>query len=292
MTRTTPPRPIDVEAHFPELRAWRREAVRLHPRPGKPEVGDDSMGGPLLWPAEEPWPVCAGEHEDMGDGYPEEGEPLLVPIVQIRREAAPGVPFPEGRDLLQVLWCPFDHDNGFYCPEPRVFWRTAAEVGEVRPTPPAPAGAPDRYVPVPCVLHPEAVADYGLQELDPGLCAELSERHGAVAAEAADHLDELVQVPGTKLGGWPGWVQGPQWPACAGCGQTAEHLLTVASWEFSPGSERLWLPLEDPEPPAGDDGFPPAMDPAGLMLGDAGSLQVFECRTCPGRPGAFGFDCS
>ncbi|MDT0330148.1 hypothetical protein [Nocardiopsis lambiniae] len=71
--------------------------------------------------------------------------------------------------------------------------------------------------------------------------------------------------------------------------EVMEHLLTVASWEFSPGSERLWTPSED----RGEqerDGFPPAVDPTGPMPGDVGSIQVFECRSRPGRPSAFSFD--
>jgi hypothetical protein len=61
MTRTTPPRP-DMVAVVPELAAYARTATRLHPRPGAPGVGDSSVGGPLLWPAEEPWPVCTADH--------------------------------------------------------------------------------------------------------------------------------------------------------------------------------------------------------------------------------------
>lgn len=61
MTRTTPPRP-DVVAAVPELAAYARTATRLHPRPGSPGVGDSSVGGPLLWPAEEPWPVCTADN--------------------------------------------------------------------------------------------------------------------------------------------------------------------------------------------------------------------------------------
>ncbi|MEV0523319.1 hypothetical protein AB0I66_07830 [Streptomyces sp. NPDC050439] len=62
MTRTTPPRPLDVEALFPELAAYRGTTTRLHPRPGNPDVSASSVGGPLLWPAEEPWPVCTEAH--------------------------------------------------------------------------------------------------------------------------------------------------------------------------------------------------------------------------------------
>ncbi len=58
MPRTTPPRPLDVTVLFPELAPMARTAVRLHPRTGTPTAADSSIGGPLLWPAEEPWPTC------------------------------------------------------------------------------------------------------------------------------------------------------------------------------------------------------------------------------------------
>ncbi|MET7401261.1 hypothetical protein ABZS66_48055 [Dactylosporangium sp. NPDC005572] len=58
MTRTTPPRPLDIAARFPELREHSATATRLHPRPGTPAPADSSVGGPVLWPAGEPWPTC------------------------------------------------------------------------------------------------------------------------------------------------------------------------------------------------------------------------------------------
>ncbi|NUR40209.1 MAG: hypothetical protein HOV73_09020 [Streptomyces sp.] len=62
MTRTTPPRPFDIEALLPELAAHRGTCTRLHPRPGAPTPYDSSVGGPLLWPADEPWPPWTQEH--------------------------------------------------------------------------------------------------------------------------------------------------------------------------------------------------------------------------------------
>ncbi|GIJ44167.1 hypothetical protein Val02_10530 [Virgisporangium aliadipatigenens] len=58
MSRTTPPRPFDITAVFPELREHSATATRLHPRPGAPTAADSSIGGPLRWPADEPWPHC------------------------------------------------------------------------------------------------------------------------------------------------------------------------------------------------------------------------------------------
>ncbi|NEA47584.1 hypothetical protein [Streptomyces sp. SID10815] len=62
MSRTTPSRPLDVTALFPQLAPLARTATRLHPRPGSPSRHNSSVGGPLLWPAEEPWPHCEGPH--------------------------------------------------------------------------------------------------------------------------------------------------------------------------------------------------------------------------------------
>lgn len=54
-----------VEALTAELPAFAdhiREATLLQPAPGTPGLGDSSVGGPVLWPADEPWPVCTGPH--------------------------------------------------------------------------------------------------------------------------------------------------------------------------------------------------------------------------------------
>jgi hypothetical protein len=72
MARTTAPRPFDIAEVFPELREHRGTATRLHPRTGTPTIADSSIGGPLLWPADEPWPMCT-------DGDAHDIEVLLTP---------------------------------------------------------------------------------------------------------------------------------------------------------------------------------------------------------------------
>src|SRR5262245_40812923 len=109
MTRTTPSRPVDVEALFPEVAAYRREATRLHPRQGEPGIRDSSVGGPLLWPAHEPWPHCLDAHPKIGFDPQPLGPVPLVPVLQLYAADVPDLPFPPGTDLLQLLWCPYDH---------------------------------------------------------------------------------------------------------------------------------------------------------------------------------------
>ncbi|THV27709.1 hypothetical protein E9998_14040 [Glycomyces paridis] len=42
----------------------------MHPREGTPTARASSIGGPLLWPAAEPWPTCTEQHDDS------ESEPI------------------------------------------------------------------------------------------------------------------------------------------------------------------------------------------------------------------------
>ncbi|MEU8927100.1 DUF1963 domain-containing protein [Kitasatospora sp. NPDC048545] len=269
MTRRTPPRPVPVEEQFPEVVPFRREAVRLHPRAGRPAPGDSSVGGPLLWPAREPWPDCP-EHP---------GSPMVA-VVQVRRADVPDlVPFPEGRDLLQVLWCPRAHDGQWVVPLVR--WRSAAEVGEVRQAPPVPPEARYGQVPRPCVVHPEPVTEYPSWDLPDALWDALEPRFEQVEAETGwDYQFHLSTAPGIKLGGYPGWCQEPRWPHCPTCRAPMDHLLTVDSTEDH-DCRLTWTPVEDRDL---------RRQGADLSLGDLGGVYLFECRACPGRPFAHRYD--
>lgn len=75
VVRFVSPSPIfDIARVFPELEPFAATTVRLHPRRGKPGARDSSVSGPLLWPADEPWPWCTAPHEhDSPNAY----QPLL-----------------------------------------------------------------------------------------------------------------------------------------------------------------------------------------------------------------------
>ncbi|MFI6038756.1 hypothetical protein ACIBBD_32420 [Streptomyces sp. NPDC051315] len=332
MPRTTPPRPLDVEAEFPELAAHRGLSTRLHPRPGDPGPTESSVGGPLLWPADEPWPVCRTPHrrdrgrriEDVheerrvlarawlrttGTGPSDEERetvtalrrrhrvpglddttPLpLLPLAQLFARDVPGLGAPEGSDLLQVLWCPFDAHAG-HGPGLRLVWRRAADVGALLTEPPRPpvVGSAD-YVPEPCVLDPEPVVEHQYQEL---LGAELCERieeWEEAAEEAAEDDDEaddeadcvtyhhdLSLAPGWKVGGFASWsVTGPADLVCS-CGAPTRLLLTVAGSEWDRGS-LSWVPVEDRERIDTYD----ANVPTRVVVGRGGSLNVFVCTADP-----------
>jgi hypothetical protein len=181
---TTPPSPIDVPSEFPALAPYARTTVRLHPRPGTPAIEHSSVGGPLLWPVDEPWPMCDGPNGyDHHDNSPGEPAAPLVPVVQLLVDDVPELPFPDGTDVLQVLWCPFDHDP-FSAPRPQVRWRRRAGLGACRSSMPSPDAESDpRLVPSPCVVDPERVVEYPIYDLPEGAWSRIREAVRRVARE-------------------------------------------------------------------------------------------------------------
>ncbi|GIG01128.1 DUF1963 domain-containing protein [Catellatospora citrea] len=297
---TTPHARIDVAAVIPQLAPLARTTIRLHPRPGTPTAGQSSMGGPLLWPADEPWPTCDGpQGDDHLDSWPGEPEVPLVPVLQLYAADVPQLPFPAGTDLLQVLWCPFDHAP-WGSPRPQLRWRRRADITDPRRLMPSPDTEADQnHIPDPCVLSPEPVTEYPTHDLSLAVWSQIRDQVAQIKQDTGwDYDSDLAVAPGTKVDGYPGWTQQPDWPECA-CGSQMQHLLTVASWEFNRGDDKRWITMADRPAMAGwawdspeDHPWRAIRNPAGLMLGDVGGICLFVCTTCPDRPFDYRFDCS
>jgi hypothetical protein len=349
-------RPVDIASVFPELRPLARSATRLHPRRGEPQVRDSSIGGPLLWPADEAWPECRlprmveherpitpeelrqheshmeaarARHEQLRarlerlladpntpeetrqtlaqhlatseeDWNPATAEPPkvvrsgsndrstaadpMVALLQLHAADAPSIAFPDGADLLQVLWCTHSHfpddlpaSPSHYGPAPLVVWRRASDVHDVLAQIPAPpAGASEGfYLPRPCVLAPEQVVDYP----DPGdLPDALRDRveawSDALEAERGlSYWADLSAAPGWKTGGWPSWLEEPSRPTCQ-CGAGMTLLLSIATSEWG---GRSWRPPEDRHyPDQGIEGVHVSV-PTDVMVGNHGDMHLFWC---------------
>ncbi|WP_404815767.1 hypothetical protein [Streptomyces thermolineatus] len=303
---------------FPELREHFRTALLLEPQPGEPGPHDSSVGGPLLWPADEEWPVCSEEHrvdhrEDLsaedrsalervrqrraerrrsGNNVLSEEDAAvydrisarggvidmaswqvhslrpeapaagvaMIPVLQLFARDVPGVEWPEGTDLLQVLWCPNDHDTPpgqgpyYFGPTVALRRRSAGDVRDALAAPPAPRRTDDRYyLPRPCTVAPVETPDLpDRDELPPDLRERVDQWRGGTGRT---EYRDLGCVQGWKLGGWPTW-----------CVTDLVKIDCVCSARM-----RLFLTI--------DSGGGP-----GLVVGRGGRLQVFQCPEDIGHP--------
>ncbi|MFD7629618.1 hypothetical protein ACFV7Q_26930 [Streptomyces sp. NPDC059851] len=245
------PRAEAVLAAVPELAPYARDAALLHPERGQPDRGSSSLGGPLLWPADEPWPTCSlpDETDPDPDGGP---ATAMVPVAQIFRRDVPGPWWPDGIDVLQVLWCPNEHwdppaRQSEGSPVVEVRWRRAADVADRLTDPPAPVRFDeDGYLPRACTLTAEYVTDFPFRDELP---EEIRPRLAESVRALGDGGDAITRLGGWKLGGWPTWhLNHPAVFECADCGTTMTLLFTAAS---------------DAE--------------TGVVVGRYGDLRVFTC---------------
>ncbi|MFE9399908.1 hypothetical protein [Streptomyces flavidovirens] len=251
MTRTPRPSTEAILAALPELAPYARDAVVLHPERGEPDSGHSSIGGPLLWPSDEPWPVCSLPDECNPAGVP---ATAMVPVAQIFRRDAPGPWWPAGIDLLQILWCPNEHwdppaQQADASPVIEVRWRRAADVTrQLTPLPSPTRYDEDSYLPQPCSVTAEHVTDFPFREELP---AELRPRLEELVHETGDGGDVITRLAGWKLGGWPTWhLTHPALFSCGDCGTAMTLLFTVAS-----------------------------DDETGVVVGRWGDLRIFTCPT-------------
>lgn len=283
--RTTRPAKLDYSTIFPELaNAW-RSTLRLHPRPGPGVDADRSkMGPPIVWPVGEAWPRCASADCDCGGG-------ALAPILQLRKEDVPGMPFPKNADMFQLLWCP--HDPAGIGPFTRGFWRNSSD-GRLAPhTSEPPEKADGNLVARPCELHPESVRELpSIWDLSVDLRDRIAAYDAARSAGGEPVYQYLSSVaPGTKVGGHVSWIQDPSVPTCDR-GHGMEHLLTIASVEFDGGSWPRWCAIEDDVWGGPYEARMAVQGAANIMLGDMGSQYVFVCKECPDYPIATVAQCS
>ncbi|WP_433684755.1 hypothetical protein [Nocardia sp. CA-119907] len=220
-----------------------------------------------------------------------EGPVAMLPIAQLYVRDVPGLRAPAGKDLLQVLWCPFEHDE-YLIPKTVVVWRFAATVTDILADPPEPAvvqAGLGQFVPEPCTIAPEQVTEYPRScELDDDLQQQLQQWEAGYLGIDVEDLGEIESpynsdlsvAPGWKIGGWIGWHGGGPWvEPCPACGTPTEPLLTIASWERD-GAQHSWVPDEDrPDMLVGGNGCPTKIN-----IGDAWDLVICGCPASPDHP--------
>jgi hypothetical protein len=234
--RTVPRRRWDLAAHVAGLKELERAAVLLHPRySDEPPMDGSKMGGSFLWSADEEWPVCRKHRIPY------------APVLQLRREEFPEVQFKPGTDLMQLLWCPRED----VLTNPALIWRKRSAVTNMRTEMPSMEYAYPEYVPLPCRLFPERVAEYpDYEELPPEVETRLPDRppkdvlsefkrRGRLNDTNLTEKDRVYayifhnNYMGIKLGGWPKWVRRPAPTQCPQCNRAMDFLLEVDNSEQS-----------------------------------------------------------
>ncbi|MDF6045868.1 hypothetical protein LRD69_27775 [Streptomyces sp. JH14] len=178
----------------------------------------------------------------------------MLPVAQLYARDIPDLrpPGQPEADLLQILWCPFNHP---IMPRTALFWRSAAAVTDSLTTPPEPSAVQSAdHVLEPCLLTPEQITEFpNPMELSNELRDSLGDWNKWQAADAgADssyasaperfYRNSLSVAPGWKVGGWPFW--GPTDPTpreCPACSTEMDPLLTIATFEWDDDT-RSWSP--------------------------------------------------
>ncbi|MFB9838413.1 hypothetical protein [Actinoallomurus acaciae] len=228
---------------------------------------------------------------------PYEGSMAMLPVAQLYVRDVPGLPVPAGLDLLQVLWCPFDHPPEEYVPRTALFWRSADEVTDILTACPEPPAVQfEGYVPEPCLIDPEQVTEYpALLELSEELQERMEDWNTWQAAGAAPdgsyapapqefYLAELSVAPGWKVGGLIRWgLTDPYDQPCPVCGTPTEPLLTIAGFEWDSDADS-WIPYEDQA--AGISSSSPAYlaQPSQIQIGRGYNQIVRICPTSHDHP--------
>ncbi|WP_327147001.1 hypothetical protein [Nocardia sp. NBC_01327] len=208
-------------------------------------------------------------------------EPVpMVPVVQLNAADIPEVRFPDGTDLLQILWCPYQHPDvpgmheHYSGPAPKVIWRAADSLTK------AIAGASSAtsangFVLEQCVVHPEQITEYpDLEDLPEPLQSRVYSWIDSLDEESDyGYSNDLSVAPGLKAGGWPYWPHGPRPVQCA-CGSEMQLLLTLPNGERGAQS---WTPLREQDHAAEQDYDAEFHDPTGFD-GVRDELLIFICR--------------
>jgi len=214
---------------------------------GPEKITGSKFGGLAALGPEEEWPVCGNC-----------GQAMQL-FAQLNSEDLPeeiGRPFGDG--LLQL----------FYCTSPEPLCEVDAEGW-------APFGASSLARVQPSNLETRSLDQSPVAEAFParnitGWQPERDfpnwEERGELGISLSDPEDDYLEQEGLprfedKLGGWPAWVQGVEYPSCPDCGKRMEVLLQIDS----------------------EDNLP-------YMFGDVGRGHLFYCRDHPSRLG-FGWAC-
>ena len=280
------PLPAELVARLHDAQA--RRTVRHVLAEGEAEVHDEiaRLVGPGFsgWGSVNGGPVVGYRYRPKPHPRPNP----MVALAQLRAVDVPDLPRPGGADLLQVLWCPFDHDEtSLHGPRLHLRWRREAEVTEILADPPTGDVGNDGYLPRPCRLHPEQIVEYPYpEELPNHLRAQVDdwEEEDEDRDEDYDYVDTFM-APGWKVGGYAKWNVTDLLPTpCPRCAGPTTLALVIDSSEYDGGTRDRWCPVEERDVDGAHPDRLALQEPTGVTVGRWGALRIFICPRCPDIP--------
>ena len=188
------------------------------------------------------------------------GRPMPL-LAQLAIDTLPADARPPGEGLIQAFYCDGAPDDDPDSPCDTDGWQPFSKASVVRLVPAATDGRPTGEG-----KHPARhVVAWEVIERDLPHWEEaqaLGIDYGDDVAAAFDDTDTQMTTGCDKLGGWPAWVQGVEYPDCPRCGQQMHMVLQIDSEDHVP-----------------------------VMFGDMGTGHVTQCPSHPDVL-AFGWACS
>jgi len=233
-------------------------ALRPHKSPTEIEKSKSKFGGKPNLNGFDKYPCC--EHC---------GTPLNH-VLQIYKSEFPDFYFPNDSTLFQIFRCPNpdcpDSFNEFHDFTTFYFYFIEKEISENKEFDKPVIELEDYEEELrECILKPEYIidlpswGDYDQQDVD-----RIIEKFGEDWFYD-EFLLEYSSHPGSKINGYPTWIQGANEVKCS-CGENKELFFQLSSEDVEDGVE-----------------YPPAPDNwsgHGLMIGDLGFMYFLVCKKC------------
>jgi len=192
---------------------------------GKAEPRGSHFGGVPWLPTGAVWPVCPSCNCSM----------QLMAQLKLSTLPEGAVPFDvDDASLLQVFYCtnvvddePCDcRQDGWAAFSPNSVVRVVDGDGD------GDVGAPQGITPMSCHVVKGWRDEVDVPQMDEDLWDDVDPDH-ALRRGALSSLP----WPGTKVGGWPHWVQGPERPDCRSCGAP---MRLVVQLDSDDGIDHMW----------------------------------------------------
>lgn len=209
-----PSDPLDPEEAEREewMARWSRQPFIPKTREGDGPVTASKFGGAAFLRADEAWPVCPGCEQPMNL------------FVQLDLSALPpGLPYPHREGMVQLFYCTNAEP---LCEVDHEAWQPFGKSVVARWLSPEELAGPAAPAQDP-IEEPAAVL-VGWEPAPPEPPGY--EEDVPPPPESMEDFEEELRIhSGDKIGGWPAWVQGPEYPECPECKATMVYLLQLDS---------------------------------------------------------------